>query len=158
VNPAANLDLSVFERLASGEELVLPNLGMETLHHVHADDVAQAFALALDKRKQAVGEAFNVVSERAITLRGYAEAIAELAGQPCRLAFLPWNTWRETVPEGDSDETWDHIAHSPSVSIDKARRLLGYMPAYTSLQAIGESLAWLVANDKLKAPNLRSSL
>ncbi|MGA2528771.1 MAG: NAD(P)-dependent oxidoreductase [Acidimicrobiales bacterium] len=158
VNPAANLDLSVFERLASGEELVLPNLGMETLHHVHADDVAQGFALAVDKQALAVGEAFNVVSERAITLRGYAEAIAELAGQPCRLSFLPWNNWRETVPKSDSDATWDHIAHSPSMSIEKARQLLGYLPAYTSLQAIRESLAWLISNDKLTAPSLRSIL
>ena len=49
VNPAGNLELSVFERLVTGQELALPNLGMETLHHVHADDVAQAFALAIER-------------------------------------------------------------------------------------------------------------
>jgi nucleoside-diphosphate-sugar epimerase len=155
VNPAGNLELWVFERLASGEELALPNLGMETLHHVHADDVAQAFALAVERPELAAGEAFHVTSERAITLRGYAEAIAELAGQPSRLAFLSWKEWRETVSASASEETWDHIAHSPSVSIDKAKRLLGYSPTYTSIEAIRQSLAWLVANNDLNAAGLR---
>ena len=41
VNPVGNFNPTVFSRLARGEEIVLPNLGMETVHHVHADDVAQ---------------------------------------------------------------------------------------------------------------------
>lgn len=48
LNPAGNFDPRAFERLAAGEELALPNLGMETVHHVHADDVAQVFSRALD--------------------------------------------------------------------------------------------------------------
>ena len=48
INPQANLDLGVWEALASGGTLLLPNFGLETVHHVHADDVAQAFALAVD--------------------------------------------------------------------------------------------------------------
>jgi len=149
VNPAGNLEVSVFERLASGEELALPNLGMETLHHVHADDVAQAFALVIERPDAAAGESFHVTSERAMTLRGYAEAAAEFFGQPSRLSFLDWGVWRDTVAEAASEMTWDHIAHSPSMSIDKARRLLGYAPRYTSLGAIRESLTWLIDNGQL---------
>ena len=40
--------------------------------------------------------------------------------------------------------TWDHIAHSPNCSIAKASRLLGYQPRYTSLEAVQESVAWLI--------------
>ena len=47
VNPQGNFNPAVFSALARGEELALPNLGLETVHHVHADDVAQAFVLAL---------------------------------------------------------------------------------------------------------------
>src|SRR5919106_2942854 len=43
VNPAGNFNPEVFEPLARGGELPVTKLGMETLHHVHADDVAQAF-------------------------------------------------------------------------------------------------------------------
>jgi hypothetical protein len=38
----------VFEKLANGEELQIPNFGLETVHHVHADDVAQAFECAIN--------------------------------------------------------------------------------------------------------------
>jgi nucleoside-diphosphate-sugar epimerase len=74
VNPAGNFNPVVFEKLARGEELALPNLGMETVHHVHAEDVAQAFWKAMDNWSSAVGESFHVVSPAALTLRGYAEA------------------------------------------------------------------------------------
>jgi nucleoside-diphosphate-sugar epimerase len=151
VNPAGNLELSVFERLAAGEQVALPNLGMETLHHVHADDVAQAFALALGQQEAAAGEAFHVVSERAVTLRGYAEAVASFFGQPSRLSFLAWDAWRASTSEAAAELTWDHIAHSPSASIQKARKLLGYAPRYTSLEAVEDSLSWLIANGRLAA-------
>ncbi|MGO9963311.1 MAG: NAD-dependent epimerase/dehydratase family protein [Acidimicrobiales bacterium] len=151
VNPAGNVELSVFERLMTGQEIALPNLGLETLHHVHADDVAQAFALAVERPEAASGESFHVTSERAITLRGYAEAVAEFYGQPSRLSLLAWDPWRDTVTEPAAQITWDHIAHSPCMSIDKARRLLGYNPTYTSLEAVWDSLAWLVANGRLSA-------
>ena len=70
----------VFKKLAKGDEVLLPNIGMETVHHVHADDVAQAFMAALGNWNQAVGESFHVVSSEALTLRGYAEAMAAWFG------------------------------------------------------------------------------
>ncbi len=141
VNPAGHLDPSVFARLAKGDELALPNFGMETLHHVHADDVAQAVELAIANNDRAVGESFHVCSPAAMTLRGYAEAMAAHFGQRARLVFLPWDEWRKTVSEEQARITWDHIAHSPNASIAKARERLGYAPRYTSLQAVIESVA-----------------
>lgn len=143
LNPAGHFNPAVFDTLASGEELALPNFGLETVHHVHADDVAQAFMQALANWSNAVGEAFHVVSPAALTLRGYAEAMADWFGQPANLRFLPWEEWRTTVSEDDALATWDHIAHSPNCSIAKAQRLLGYQPRYTSLQAVKEAVAWL---------------
>jgi nucleoside-diphosphate-sugar epimerase len=143
VNPAGNFNPEVFERLARGEELILPNLGMETVHHVHADDVAQAFQRALANWNAAVGESFHVVSPAALTLRGYAEAVAGWYGRAARLRFVAWEEWRKEVSEQDAAATWDHIAHSPNCSIDKARRSLGYWPRYGSLQAVEEALDWM---------------
>jgi nucleoside-diphosphate-sugar epimerase len=65
-------------------------------------------------------------------------------GRPARLRFLPWPEWRTTVSEEEEAQTWDHIAHSPNCSIAKAQRLLEYRPRYTSLQAVQESVSWLV--------------
>ncbi|HWE61346.1 MAG TPA: NAD-dependent epimerase/dehydratase family protein [Chloroflexota bacterium] len=154
VNPAGNFNPAVFSRLAHGEELTLPNLGMETVHHVHADDVAQSFTAALANRSLALGESFHVVSAAALTLRGYAEAAAGWFGQEARLRYLPWEEWRRTVSEDEARATWDHIAHSPNCSIAKAQRLLDYRPRYSSLQAVNESVQWLIAHDELDAAPL----
>jgi nucleoside-diphosphate-sugar epimerase len=150
LNPAGHFNPQVFTKLARGEELALPNLGLETVHHVHADDVAQSFMQALANRSGAVGESFHVVSPAAVTLHGYAEAVAAWFGQPAHLRFLPWEEWRATVSEAEAGATWDHIAHSPNCSIAKARRLLEYQPRYSSLQAVHESLGWLIAQGQVE--------
>ena len=150
VNPVGNFNPAVFSRLARGEEITLPNLGMETVHHVHADDVAQAFMCALAHRSLAVGESFHVVSPAALTLRGYAEAVSAWFGQPAALRFLPWEEWRMAVSAEDAAATWDHIAHSPNCSIAKARRLLAYAPRYSSLQAVEEALDWLIEHKQIE--------
>ena len=97
LNPAGHFNPIVFSQLARSETVALPNLGMETVHHVHADDVAQAFMQALNNWRAAVGESFHVVSPQALTLRGYAEMMAHWFGQPPVLKFLRWEEWRTTV-------------------------------------------------------------
>ena len=151
VNPQGNLDLAVFERLAAGEPLALPDLGLATLHHVHADDVAQAFQQALDHRAVALGESFHVASPAALTLRGYAEAVARWFGREAALRYQPWPEWRQGVAGEAAEATWSHIAHSPCASIEKARRYLGYAPRYSSLEAIREALAWLIGQGRVVA-------
>jgi nucleoside-diphosphate-sugar epimerase len=150
LNPQGNFNPKVYETLAHGEELTIPNLGLETVHHVHADDVAQLFMQAMNLWSNAVGESFHVVSPAAITLRGYAEALAAWFGQEAKLKFLGWDTWRTTVSEDDANSTWDHIAHSPNASIAKAERLLRYRPRYNSLQGVQDSLGWLIENGQIR--------
>jgi nucleoside-diphosphate-sugar epimerase len=153
LNPAGHFNPDVFTRIAHGEPLLLPNEGMETVHHVHADDVAQAFELALNRPDAAVGESFHVVSPAPLTLRAYAEAMFAHFGQRARLEFLPWDDWRRTVTEDEAAATWDHIAHSPNGSIAKARQGLGYAPRYTSLEAVIESVDSLISAGLVRVPS-----
>jgi nucleoside-diphosphate-sugar epimerase len=148
VNPAGNFNPQIFTRLARGEEVLLPDLGMETVHHVHADDVAQSFIQALANRSMSIGESFHVVSPAALTLRGYAEAMAGWFGRQANLRYLPWDAWCASgiYSEEEIRATWDHISHSPNCSIAKARRRLDYQPRYSSLQAVQESVTWLVSH------------
>jgi nucleoside-diphosphate-sugar epimerase len=150
LNPAGNFNPGVFTAIARGQTLTLPNLGLETVHHVHADDVAQGFVRALNARQASVGESFHPVSPAALTLRGYAERMFAWFGRPPALSFLPWAEWRKTANEEDAKETLEHISHSPCCSIEKARRLLGYQPRYSSLEAVRESVQWLLENKALK--------
>jgi nucleoside-diphosphate-sugar epimerase len=151
LNPAGHFNPEVFRRIARGEVIVLPNEGLETVHHVHADDVAQAFELALTNPDRAVGESFHVVSPAPMTLRAYAEAMFAHFGHVPRLEFLPWEEWRESVSEGEAAATWDHIAHSPHGSIEKARQRLGYSPKYSSLDAVIESISEVPDDPRVSA-------
>ena len=155
INPAGNLDPEVWRRLATGERLVLPGFGLETLHHVHADDVAQAFQLAVERPEGADGRAFHVVSERAVTLRGYAEQAATWWGRTADLEFRPFGAFAATTTEEHAATTLDHIARSPSASIDAAREHLGYAPRFSSLDTAREAVAALAARDGSGVPPLQ---
>jgi nucleoside-diphosphate-sugar epimerase len=151
INPQANFNPRIFSDLAHGREVRLPNIGMETVHHVHASDVAQAFVRAVDRADAVRGESFHVVSPAALTLRGYAERMALWFGREPNLKFLPFEEWRSGEGEREAAHTWDHIAHSPNCSIEKARRALGYEPRYGSLEAVRESVQWLIEQGQVEA-------
>ncbi|UVD58319.1 NAD-dependent epimerase/dehydratase family protein [Rhizobium sp. Pop5] len=150
LNPAGNFNPQVFSTLALGEALALPNFGLETVHHVHADDVAAMFMGAIANWNASIGESFHAVSEQALTLRGYAEAMSRWFGHEPKLSFAPFDIWAEGQTQEDATATWEHIARSPNCSIAKARRLLGYTPRYTSLQAVQESVGWLIGQGKIR--------
>ena len=143
VNPQGNHALGPWITLAKGEPLAVANFGLETVHHVHADDVAQLVMLCLSQPDVAAGEAFHAVSERALTLRGFAEAVASWFGRAPDLKFVPFAEFSSSVDDADAQTSYEHIARSHSMSIEKARRQLGYAPGYTSLAAVAEAVTWL---------------
>jgi nucleoside-diphosphate-sugar epimerase len=148
ITPAGNLDLNVWRRLAAGEGLALPGLGLGVLHHVHADDVAQAFARAL-ARPAAIGSSFHVVSEQAMTLRGLAEGVAAWFGREAVIELVEWAEFERRVGAEHAGATREHVARSIAASIHRARDVLGYRPRYSSLQALRESLGRLVADGQV---------
>ena len=149
LNPAGHFEPEVFAQLARGEALTLPNFGLETVHHVHAADVAQAFVQAMTHWSSSIGESFHTVSPAALTLRGYAEAVAGWFGKEATLNFLPWEEWRTTVSEKAAAATWEHISRSPNASIAKAQRMIDYQPRYSSLQAVREAVDWLIEHEQI---------
>jgi len=145
ITPAGNLDPAVWTCLATGRPLALPDHGLGVLHHVHADDVAQAFELALS-RPTAIGASFHVVAGQAMTLRGLAAGVASWFGREPVLDFVEWAEFERRVPAEHADATREHTFRSITASIDRAADVLGYAPRYSSLDALHEALAWLVAN------------
>jgi nucleoside-diphosphate-sugar epimerase len=139
ITPLGNLDPRVWERLATGGELLVPGLGLETVHHVHADDVAQGFELALARPDAAAGESFHVVSDRALTVRGFARAAARWWDREADLRPVSWEEFRAASGE-HAEASWEHLSRSHSASTEKARRLLGYAPGHTSLEAAREAV------------------
>jgi nucleoside-diphosphate-sugar epimerase len=148
ITPAGNLDPDVWRRLAAGEPLALPGLGLGVLHHVHADDVAQAFERALT-RPEAIGSSFHVVAAQAMTLRGLASGVAAWFGREPVLDFVDWPEFERRVGRGHAEATREHVGRSIAASIDRARSVLGYSPRYSALQALHEAARWLAAHGEI---------
>ncbi|MBA3342629.1 MAG: NAD-dependent epimerase/dehydratase family protein [Gemmatimonadaceae bacterium] len=148
INPAGNLDLTVFEQLAVGGKVSLPDDGRATLQHVHADDVAQGFALAIAKPDAAIGEAFHIASREPVTMKAYAEAVASWHDREANLEFLPWEEWRKTVSERDAAITHDHVKHSPCASTAKAEALLKFEPRYSAISAVRDAMSRATSADE----------
>jgi nucleoside-diphosphate-sugar epimerase len=148
ITPAGNLDPSVWTHLATGKALALPDNGLGVLHHVHADDVAQAFERALT-RPAAIGASFHVVSEQAMTLRGLAVGVAQWFGREPVLDFVDWDEFGRRVGPEHAETTREHTFRGITASIDRARQVLGYAPRYSTLEVLNEALAWLAANGQV---------
>lgn len=148
ITPAGNLDADVWRRLAVGETVALPELGLGILHHVHADDVAQAFQRAL-ARPAAIGASFHVVAEQAMTLRGLAEGVAGWFGRDANIELVDWPEFERRVGRHHASVTRDHVGRSIAASIDRAREVLGYRPRYSALEALRDSVGHLAAAGEL---------
>jgi len=110
-------------RRVTGRPLALPDHGLGVLHHVHADDVAQAFERAMS-RPTAIGASFHVVAEQAMTLRGLATGVAGWFGREPVLEFTDWAEFERRAGAEHAETTRQHTVRSIAASIDRARQVL----------------------------------
>src|ERR1700723_1914679 len=148
ITPAGNLDPAAWTALATGAPLPLPDNGLGVLHHVHADDVAQAFELALS-RPAAVGGSFHVCAEQAMTQRGLAAGVARWFGREPVLDLVGWEAFSRGAGPEHAEVTREHTPRSITASVARAREVLGYKPRYSALDALHEALSWLAANGQV---------
>ena len=103
VGPLGNLDPTVWQTISAGQPVHVPGSGTELMHHVHADDVAQAFEKALARREAAAGEDFNIVAPTALTVRGYVDIAAAWFGHAAVLEPVSWERFREDTSHEHAD-------------------------------------------------------
>lgn len=150
IDPQGSRDgVGVYERLAAGVPVHLPDTGLATLHHVHADDVAQLFERALQHRQAALGESFSAVAPYALSLVGCCTCVAHLFGRQPELEFVPLERLAQFVGDTSASIIYDHVRHSPCASITKGQRLLGYQPRYTTEEIYVEAIEYLRESGQL---------
>jgi nucleoside-diphosphate-sugar epimerase len=153
IGPLGNLDPAVWHKLSAGQPIEVPGIGAEFMHHVHADDVAQAFEAAVVHRDAAAGEDFTVVAPSALNVRGYAHSAASWFGQIADLRSVTWDEFRHSTDDEAAQVSWEHLVRNHYFSIDKARALLGYTPQYEPEDAVLESVRWLIDHEQLEVAN-----
>jgi nucleoside-diphosphate-sugar epimerase len=153
IGPLGNFDPGVWQKLSAGQPIDVPGIGAEFMHHVHADDVAQAFEAAVAHRDAASDEDFNIVAPSALNVRGYAQIAAAWFGQTAVLRSVAWEEFRHSTTEETFQSSWRHLVRNHYFSIDKARTLLGYTPQYEPEDAVLESVRWLIDHEQLDVAN-----
>jgi len=150
IDPQGKIDgIDIYKKFAHGEKVYLPNNGLETLNHVHADDVAQLFESAMTHREQALGQVFSAVAPYALTLVGLSNFIASLFGREPNLAFVPLEKMKEMLDAGAYNGTYLHTIHSSCCSIEKAQKLLDYQPRYTTERIFMECIEHMIESGQL---------
>jgi len=146
IGPAGNLDPGVIDSLRRDGSCLLPDRGGETIHHVHAQDVAELHQACLEQPAASAGQSFNSVCTQALTLRGYASLLAHHFGHEPRLELVPWDEFVARVAPEYADQTLEHVGRAPLFSMDKARAVLGFVPRHSVSDTVLEAIDSWVAS------------
>lgn len=144
INPQANFNPDVYSKIIAGHELVLPDNGNATIHHVHSADIAGLTIACLNNPDASCGQAFNATSKQAVTLRGFAELLYKHFGHTPNISYMPYNELKNIISEKDAHQTYEHISRSPACSMEKAEKLLGFVPKHSSLDTVISSLEYKI--------------
>ena len=117
------------------------------------DDLCQAIYLCLTLPKETVNDTFNIGAEEFTTMREDYQAVLDEAGFNKKIRGLPALPiiWILTVLE------WLHLSplypwvyrtacEDSFVSIDKAKKILGFAPKYSNKDALVRNYRWYVKN------------
>jgi nucleoside-diphosphate-sugar epimerase len=122
----------------------------------YIDNVVDGLLLALT-HPAALGEAFNLCDDRAVTYREFYMAYARMLGRESLPALPAWiykaarnpaaNWVRRLVGKRPAGPWSWHFRFNPSqFSVTKAHRLLGYCPAVDFEEGMRRTEAWLLEN------------
>ena len=150
IDPQGSRDgVGIYEKLARGDTVNLPDLGLAMLHHVHSDDIAQIIQRSIDNPKASVGESFSAVADYALSLLGCCHYVSSFFGRKPKLSFVPLDELRTVVGDASFEIIESHVCHSPCSSNAKARRLLGFASRYTTEEIYAESIEYLLETGEL---------
>jgi UDP-glucose 4-epimerase len=117
--------------------LPITGTGEETRDFTFVDDIVDG-TLRLGVAPEAVGDAFNLASDRETKVIDIANMINEITGNPSGVKFTP-------------RRDWDKITRRRA-SVDKARKALGYQPKMAIKDGIKKVYDWIIENrDKIEA-------
>jgi nucleoside-diphosphate-sugar epimerase len=144
--------LKLFKAISKGTFAMIGS-GRNEHHLVYIDDMVQGFRLAAE-REEAIGQIFIIAGDRSVTLRDLTRIIAQkLSVKPpwIRIPLLPVRAAAVVVericaPLGVQPPIYprrvDFFRSDYSFDITKARKCLGFQPAFDVERGIGETLRW----------------
>ena len=149
INPQANFNPQVYADIIAGRELLLPDDGNATIHHVHSADIAGLAIACLNNPDASCGQAFNATSKQALSLRGFAELLYKYFEHEPKIQYVSFDKLSKMIEKEDAEQTYEHIRRSPSCSMEKAEKLLGFVPKHSSIDTVISALNYKLDRGEL---------
>jgi nucleoside-diphosphate-sugar epimerase len=137
------------DRMRRGKKIIVPGDGSSLWVITHNSDFAQGFAGLLGHR-QAIGHAFHITSDEAMTWDQYTRITAQAAGVEAQLVHIPSDFISACIPDEVGGLTGDKAA---SVVFDnsKIKRFVpGYCAKVPFAAGIQKTIAWFDADPRRK--------
>jgi nucleoside-diphosphate-sugar epimerase len=147
------------DRIRAGKGIIVGS-GNNAVPYVYITDVVQALLLALDSEK-AAGQIYNISNDQTITQKQYLSAIAQELGVAPPRIHAPYYPMYAAAYIAERISTLSGYRVPPVVtrhgikilgedgrlSIDKARRELGYAPQVPIREGVRLTTAWYLQQD-----------
>jgi UDP-N-acetylglucosamine 4-epimerase len=132
-------------QMLKGEDVYINGDGETSRDFTYIDNVVQMNILAgLTKNPSAFGQAYNTAAGGRETLNNLFKAIKNGLESNIKDLNVPEPIYRDFRP-GD-------IRHS-NANIDKAKKLIGYIPTHTLEEGLVESINWYIDNLEFRMDN-----
>jgi nucleoside-diphosphate-sugar epimerase len=132
-----NNETFFFDRLVRDRPVLVPDAGGWLRQFGHVADLADAMAAMLGS-PAAVGRAYNVTGEEAISQVGFVEVIADVVRRPLRLVPAPTPAGGKPVAFGQNLVYDCHAVYTTT----RMRAELGVRPRYTLAAGLAQTLEW----------------
>lgn len=138
-----------WDRLRAGRPLILPGDGYRLMQFVYVKDLVQACLEAMEN-PAAVGEAFNIGSERAITQADLLRALAKAAGIEPNIVRIPREIINQHGGNSMGDPAYFGVYYDLAPiteNVTKVARVLGIRPTPFD-RGLKETYRWYVRQPK----------
>ncbi len=143
-----------WDRILANRPVILPDGGTTLFQWAAARDVGWALAECLEN-PAARGQAFNIAEENPVTYAAFIDRLAQVAGRSAETVAVP----RKRLQDLGGSQIGSRMYFGAtldaevdfSVSVEKARRLLGFRPT-DPMDGLREAYAWYMQNDRGRSP------
>ncbi|MEZ5233641.1 MAG: NAD-dependent epimerase/dehydratase family protein [Acidimicrobiales bacterium] len=135
-------EMAMFLRLRQHRPVLVPHEGLVAFNYGHVDDLVDAMVLAATV-PAALGQTFNITAD-AVTALQYVQTIAGIVGVQPDVRFVPEPMLPSLGQPPPFNHRFQKVLHSV-LSIERARRVLGFEPRYDFAGGHRQTYEWFLA-------------